>query len=149
MGGLALLRPDDDLVEINLKHTTTQHECFFLFLNAVFFSILSFFLVVYCVGFNEYAQREEKTIKKRGKVNRRNVCLFVCLFETERALFCRRSQRTERECLFGGGEEEVLKTNVVVVVITAMGVDVREREREETGTFDFFQKRCGKKDRVF
>ena len=56
----------------------------------------------------------------------------------------------ERECLFRGGEEEVLKTNVVVVVvITAMGVDVREREREETGTFDFFQKRCGKKDRVF
>ena len=51
--------------------------------------------------------------------------------------------------MFGGGEEEVLKTNVVVVVITAMGVDVREREREERGTFDFFQKRCGKKDRVF
>ena len=64
------------------------------------FSPFFFLVVVYCVlGFNEYAQREEKTIiKKRGKVNRRrNVCLFVCLFETERALFCRRSQRTERE----------------------------------------------------
>ena len=94
---------------------------------------------------------KEKTQNKRGeKSTEEETFKFVCLFERERALFCRRSQRTERECLFGGGEEEVLKTNVVVVVvITAMGVDVREREREETGTFDFFQKRCGKKDRVF
>ena len=111
-----------------------------------FFSQFSFFLVVYCLGFNEYAQKRRQN--KRGEKSTEEN-LFVCLFETERALFCRRSQRTERECLFGGGEEEVLKTNVVVVVITAMGVDVREREREETGTFDFFQKRCGKKDRVF
>ena len=93
-------------------------------------------------------KREDK-IKEGKSQQKKKICLFVCLFERERALFCRRSQRTERECLFGGGEEEVLKTNVVVVVITAMGVDVREREREETGTFDFFQKRCGKKDRVF
>ena len=92
---------------------------------------------------------KEKTQNKRGeKSTEEETFKFVCLFERERALFCRRSQRTERECLFGGGEEEVLKTNVVVVVITAMGVDVREREREETGTFDFFQMRCGKKDRV-
>ena len=79
------------------------------------------------------------------------VCLFVCLRQRELCFVVGRNGRRERKCLFGGGgEEEVLKTNVVVVVvITAMGVDVREREREETGTFDFFQKRCGKKDRVF
>ena len=76
--------------------------------------------------------------------------MFVCLRQRELCFVVGRNGRRERKCLFGGGEEEVLKTNVVVVVvITAMGVDVREREREETGTFDFFQKRCGKKDRVF
>ena len=95
--------------------------------------------------------REDKKIKEgKSQQKKQRLSVFVCLFETERELcfVVGRNGRRERKCLFGGGEEEVLKTNVVVVVITAMGVDVREREREETGTFDFFQKRCGKKDRV-
>ena len=66
------------------------------------------------------------------------MCLFVCLRQRESfVLSSVFATDGERECLFGGGEDD------------AMGVDVREREREETGTFDFFQKRCGKKDRVF
>ena len=50
---------------------------------------------------------KEKTQNKRGeKSTEEETFKFVCLFERERALFCRRSQRTERECLFGGGGEE-------------------------------------------